>query len=69
MEQRHADMIPAKGFDNAFDELRNDVRFRNGEDAFNHLNNEYKRVFGIYRYASYSSYKSSRSQRENQQTY
>lgn len=67
IEDRHAAMIPAKGFDAAFDELRKDITYRNGEEAFNYLNEEYKKAFGTYRYASYPSYKSSRSQRENPQ--
>lgn len=65
----HAGLIKAQGFDQAFDNLRQDIRFRNGEQAFEHLNKAYREAFGVDRYASYSSYKSSRSQRDNSNSY
>lgn len=61
IEKIHIEMIQAKGFDAVYD--RELPKFERGEDCFNKLNDEYKRVFGAYRYASYESYRVARSNR------
>jgi|AntRauTorcE11898_2_1112593.scaffolds.fasta_scaffold51451_2 hypothetical protein len=63
LRKRHLQMIKARGFDRIFENER--LEYDTDTACFQKLNEEYKNVFGMKRYANFKSFHSARWARLN----